>query len=135
MDFLHTRRCATGDGIQRPAGQSTGTRTAAATFATRDADTDALKRLATVLVDKSGPDYCAYRVGGDEFIIIGKEIHEEEIKLFIDELRGGLKKEKLSASFGYAVLNSGDSFDEICNKADEQMYEDKRRYKARPAVD
>ncbi len=46
MDFLHTRRCATGDGIQRPAGQSTGTRTAAATFATRDADTDALKRLA-----------------------------------------------------------------------------------------
>lgn len=96
---------------------------------------DALKRLATVLVDKSGPDYCAYRVGGDEFIIIGKEIHEEEIKLFIDELRGGLKKEKLSASFGYAVLNSGDSFDEICNKADEQMYEDKRRYKARPAVD
>ena len=34
MDFLHARRCATGDGIQRPAGQSTGTRTAAATFAT-----------------------------------------------------------------------------------------------------
>jgi diguanylate cyclase (GGDEF)-like protein len=93
----------------------------------------ALKSLADVLAANGGKDYCPYRVGGDEFIVLGKELDDGAIGRFIDALRADLEKQNLMASFGYALFHSGDHFDDICNKADAQMYADKRRYKYRRA--
>lgn len=92
---------------------------------------NALKCLANILVANGENVYRPYRVGGDEFIILGKELKEEAIIRFLDDVRRDLSKENLMASFGYALFNSGDNFDNISNKADAQMYTDKKRYKNR----
>jgi diguanylate cyclase (GGDEF)-like protein len=90
---------------------------------------NALKCLADALAKNSGKNYCPYRVGGDEFLVLGKDLKEEAIQCFIDNVRNNLRQENRMASFGYALFHSGDNFDNICNQADAQMYKDKNRYK------
>lgn len=96
-----------------------------------NAGDNALKRLADILVSNSGKNYCPYRIGGNEFIILGKDLEDEKITKFINTLREDLKKVNLMASFGYSLFKSGDNFDEVCQKADAQMYKDKKRYRHR----
>lgn len=95
---------------------------------------NALKYLSDVLKVNGGKKYCTYRVGGDEFIILGKELKYEAINKFIDEVRKDLKKENLMASFGYALFKPGDNFDDVCKLSDERMYNDKKRYKHRTTL-
>jgi diguanylate cyclase (GGDEF)-like protein len=91
----------------------------------------ALKYLADTLIANSGKNFCPYRTGGDEFIILGKELNIEETELFIKNVKTDLEKEGYMASFGYALYHTGDNFDAICIQADEKMYADKKRYKHR----
>lgn len=92
---------------------------------------EALKRLADILSKNGGKEFCPYRVGGDEFIVLGKELKEEAISQYVEKVRSDLKKENLMASFGYSVSSIDDNFDDVCIKADKLMYEDKRKYKNR----
>lgn len=91
----------------------------------------ALKVLAETLLEESENKYVAYRTGGDEFILIGQEQTDTEINLFLDNVRNKLKKKSIMASFGYALYRPGESFDDVCNQADAQMYKDKRNYRSR----
>lgn len=91
----------------------------------------ALRALAQALQQKSGRHFRAYRVGGDEFLVIGKEQTLEAAGAFVSEVREELRRSGLSASFGCAAFCAKDSFDDICNEADACMYEDKKRYKHR----
>lgn len=91
----------------------------------------ALQQLGTAMKVKSGKNFLTYRVGGDEFMELGKEQSIENATTYIEEMRHHLKSNQIMASFGYALYQPGDHFDTICNQADACMYEDKKQYKHR----
>ena len=75
----------------------------------------------------------AYRIGGDEFVMIMRGGTEMSAKRKIEEWEGELKKIQkstqipLSASSGYAA-GSGVDLDRIIKQADQMMYENKHRF-------
>lgn len=75
----------------------------------------------------------AYRIGGDEFVMIVEDATEESIKNILKkwekrmEQKNNVSKIRLSASVGYA-LGNGKELQEIINKADENMYLAKKKY-------
>lgn len=79
-------------------------------------------------------DSLGFRIGGDEFILIIKNITEEKMERKIDWLDITIRKinknreQKLSVSYGYSI-GSGRDIRKIINEADEKMYERKTAYK------
>ena len=77
------------------------------------------------------------RYGGDEFVIVVHTDDEAVVKNLIDMIRQGLRErhEKyalpypLSISSGYAAMNYGDTFRSCMVKADERLYQEKKRLK------
>lgn len=94
---------------------------------------NALQSMGNAMLTQGGKNFFAYRVGGDEFMAIGKEQSAEAAEEYIEAMRKMLKNDGLTASFGYAIYSPFDGFEEVCNQADSKMYEDKRRYKHRTA--
>ena len=97
------------------------------------------KRLANSIRDKDH----AYRVGGDEFVVVVDGAHD---KGFFDNIitrirdnvardvviGGGKTRLKVSISCGFARYpEDGKSFEEVAQKADDAMYYNKRLMKAR----
>ena len=86
-----------------------------------------------------------FRIGGDEFVSVlwGNDFENRETLL--DDFRNTLKElessdrdpaEKVSVACGIAVFNgeSGESVEEAMKRADDAMYEDKRRIKQERAA-
>jgi len=75
----------------------------------------------------------AYRIGGDEFVMIMRGGTEMSAQRKIEEWQGELEKIqkntkiRLSASSGYAA-GPGIHLDQIIKKADQMMYENKHRF-------
>lgn len=89
----------------------------------------ALCTVSDILIKVANSDFRVYRVGGDEFVVLGVNKSKEEADLFIQNAKRELNKTKYVASFGDAVYSPGDDFDEACVRADAAMYEDKKQYK------
>ncbi len=85
---------------------------------------------------KSSP---VYRIGGDEFVVIlegrSYEARTELLDAFVKEMEkiegsGAAPEEKVSIAYGMAVYNGeGDGIDAVVKRADELMYETKKRMK------
>ena len=80
------------------------------------------------------------RYGGDEFVAIVHAKDEEDLRPQFDMIRSGIKHEcaainapySLSVSIGCSLLGAEpDSVSECIRRADEKLYEDKAKYKAR----
>lgn len=69
-----------------------------------------------------------YRVGGDEFVIILRNVEEERIIKYIDDIHRKAKKNNVSFAIGYAMTNSSKEIEKILTEADVNMYEDKRKF-------
>ncbi len=91
-----------------------------------DAGDKALCRLVNILKRESKNNYRIYRIGGDEFCVLGIEKNSVEINKFIKNAISTLRYYKLTASFGYAFYKPGDDFSDRCIEADEVMYENKK---------
>ena len=84
-------------------------------------------------------DAKAYRIGGDEFAILASLSDEEKAQEICDEISAELHKQAgaedlpydLSVSCGYAIYGEGSMTDlsAVMEKADQRMYEIKRREK------
>lgn len=90
----------------------------------------AIITIANVAVKIGKRKFVTYRTGGDEFIVIGKQVSMIEVKKFIQEFKDELLRTPYSASFGYAEYLGLGNFDEICNLADNNMYKEKRTFKS-----
>ena len=90
----------------------------------------ALSLIGKALLDASRiGNFKAYRVGGDEFIIISINENEDKIKNVIEKIREELSETKYSVSIGYSfsrALNPDPNI--LLKEADKKMYLDKAKY-------
>lgn len=90
----------------------------------------ALKAISKCLQTAFAPDCFCYRVGGDEFCVIGRNIGKENFECKLRNFHGLLAEEEknvsqpLSVACGYQILGSTDIM-ECLKQADELMYADK----------
>lgn len=93
-----------------------------------------ISNIATVVSEYMGDDCRAYRIGGDEFVVIFEDATEDVLKEYIDKCQNAIKirnnasKVRLSAACGYA-LGAGKDIVRIVSKADANMYENKQKQK------
>ncbi len=86
----------------------------------------------------------AFRIGGDEFVVVIHGTHEAKFyESVITRMRENVARDvvlsdvtlKVSISAGYARYpEDGDKFEDVVKKADELMYENKRKHKAAKAA-
>ena len=70
-----------------------------------------------------------YRIGGDEFIIICKEISEEDFSSRIQMLHSEIKmQENYSISIGHAWSSQHNDIEKLVREADLSMYQDKKQF-------
>lgn len=90
--------------------------------------------IASSIVENISEDTVAYRVGGDEFVVIMENPTEEIITEFIDKCKRSINRKNkvskvtLSAAVGYS-MGDGKDIEDIIAKADDNMYIDKQNIK------
>ncbi len=82
----------------------------------------ALTTLVDLLLKEAGNKYRVYRVGGDEFYVIGYTSPGLSSKRFIDNMTKALSLTPYRASFGYSTFKPGEDFVDCCMSADQNMY-------------
>ncbi len=99
-----------------------------------------LVSFATALSTTLKPYLVPYRYAGDEFVILGTNLTDEESRKVTDELRANTSLEvkfnnqiiKVSASFGYHTTTlATNTLTELIAEADMAMYKEKQETKAR----
>ena len=98
---------------------------------------DELIRCAANVIHKIFHDIGdSYRIGGDEFAVVCKNVDESLVKRYINKMDDYLKeheseqKPSLSLARGYAFPRNGiKTFIDLCNAADKNMYIDKKNKK------
>jgi diguanylate cyclase (GGDEF)-like protein len=97
-----------------------------------------LRKLAAAIVDSLRPGDIACRLGGDEFLLLIPDIPPDQLEPIMERVRNRVKSllirtragdVKVSISLGGTVasLDGGANADELVTRADEAMYEVKRR--------
>ena len=86
-----------------------------------------IKRAANTLISVFHDDDI-FRVGGDEFIIIKRNVTEERVLELINRLNKKSKKNDVSFAVGYAMTDSSKEIETILKEADINMYNDKRKF-------
>ena len=94
-----------------------------------DAGDKAIAEVAKVLFDYTGKSLRAYRVGGDEFIMLYFGTSEEIVINSIESMRKQIDKTSYSCAFGYSIRREKESIDELMKLADEMMYKNKKEMK------
>jgi len=69
-----------------------------------------------------------FRVGGDEFVVILKDVDEKQTRDYIHKLHKKAHKNDVSFAVGYAMTNNSREIEKIMKEADSNMYEDKRKF-------
>ena len=70
----------------------------------------------------------AYRVGGDEFVVILLDVSREEFARKTEQLRRQMQKNSVDASIGGVWQASTENLENLLRRADENMYREKKRY-------
>lgn len=94
-----------------------------------------ISTVAMSIVKFTDENAFAYRIGGDEFVMIVENAEEEMLLKIIEDWRNDLEmknkgtKVELSAAVGYA-LGSGKNIEALVKEADANMYADKQASKS-----
>lgn len=70
----------------------------------------------------------AYRVGGDEFVVILLDVSREDFARKIEQLRRQMQENGVDASIGGVWQASTENLEDLLRRADENMYREKKRY-------
>ena len=89
-----------------------------------------LRRFGTMLEEMTAQNGQAYRMGGDEFVVLYSGGPAEKIEAlrecYLQSFRNGEKPEFLGVSIGYEQIQDFESLAEVMKRADEMMYVEKR---------
>ena len=94
-----------------------------------EAGDEALKTISDILARNCGKKGIAYRMGGDEFVMLFFGATNEEALAQIEIIRQKLAETQYSCAFGYAEKKLLDSIDHALAEADRRMFEDKTAIK------
>ena len=86
----------------------------------------ALETVAALLSNYSRKSDFIFRYGGDEFLAILPEIEEKGARQFLNRINQELSYTSLRISAGIATLEAESSLEELIEKADRRMYQEKR---------
>lgn len=70
----------------------------------------------------------AYRVGGDEFVVILLDVSREDFARKTEQLRRQMQENSVDASIGGVWQASTENLENLLRLADENMYREKKRY-------
>ena len=93
-----------------------------------------ITNVAQIILSLTDSNMKAYRIGGDEFVLIVENPKEGELERLLEkwheliELKSKAASLDLSAAIGYAS-GKGKDIEEIVQRADEKMYDDKIKQK------
>ena len=86
-----------------------------------------IKRAANALKNVFA-GYYVFRAGGDEFVVILKNVTEKRINELIEKLLEKAKKVNVSFAYGYSITNNSEDVEKILKEADVNMYNNKRKF-------
>ena len=96
----------------------------------------ALVTLAHCFSKATRSNQFAYRIGGDEFIIICKKTSEEELRHLVERIKNNVSETQYSCSIGYCYSPDGKkSVDEMIKESDDMMYANKAKYYSKTGKD
>ena len=88
-----------------------------------------LTRIAEAINNNISRKMYAYRLGGDEFIVLAVNESEDKIMKFISDFKEELKSTKYYCSIGYAYRNEEiDTIEKMYKLSEERMYLDKAEF-------
>lgn len=97
---------------------------------------DALTTLALCFTNALRARESGYRIGGDEFAIVGRRISQSEMLELAKRIESSVEKTNYSCSIGYSYNEGGEkTVEQMLKEADEMMYSDKARYYAESGRD
>jgi len=105
---------------------------------------DALCHFGRIITEQLRTTDFAFRLGGDEFLALLPNTHEDEAQIVKGKVQQALADIPLSipqgelflnASFGVCEMTPEDCFESLLNRADESMYQHKRQLKANRLTD
>lgn len=88
----------------------------------------ALSLVGDALHSVTSKDTHAFRVGGDEFVLLFFAPTEAYVRRVLAEVRQDVHSKGLSIAAGYAVRSGDESVHDLAHIADKQMYADKAAY-------
>lgn len=88
---------------------------------------EALKCMADIISEIFGENN-VYRVGGDEFVAICRDIDENSFNALVERLLDELERCDYKAAVGSQYAHEGSDINEIIKIADEDMYRDKKYF-------
>lgn len=88
---------------------------------------DRLIRNAAAAIMTEFPDE-AYRIGGDEFVIISEDTPKEEFYSRVERIEKEMSKHGVSASVGVLWNEHNGSISKMLKNADSRMYDEKERF-------
>lgn len=105
-----------------------------------DAGDELIRRASSVFSECFRASDTVARIGGDEFVVLIPNADEEIAQVILNRLRTTLANHNdfyegppLEISFGIATSRPGERITDVQKRADENMYEEKQRRKARRA--
>ena len=97
-------------------------------FGHEEGDT-ALTTIAEIIINNESKDMYAYRLGGDEFIVLGLRVTKVDVDQTIQGIKDDLKNTKYSCSVGAVYKTSKDqTIDVLLQEAEQEMYKDKEEF-------
>lgn len=88
----------------------------------------ALKALADCFRNASQRRQRIYRIGGDEYVILCVGSSESDVQALVRRIKQELAKTPYTCSVGYAMKQKDDTIDEMYNRADSMLYDEKKQF-------
>ena len=95
----------------------------------------ALKKIGDCLRAVTDPDVRAYRIGGDEFLILFIRKDEITVRQIMHEMGERLAKTGYNIASGFAMREADEDPDNLIHRADVRMFEQKAQYYRENGID
>lgn len=97
---------------------------------------EALETLALCFIRPLNNKQQAYRIGGDEFIIVCRKTFKDDVLKIVEKIKKSVKETKYSVSIGYSFNFEGDkTITELLKESDKMMYQEKEKHYSSSGVD
>ena len=95
----------------------------------------ALKKIADLLRESSSPNMRAYRIGGDEFVLLFFRMDEISVRHRMDEVRSRIDEAGCSVSCGCVMRGEKEDLNDLLSRSEVKMFEHKAQFYREKSLD